>query len=115
MEKSIYDNLFLSINASKIKSCRLGEKRRTKVSYINFNSSAFRFQAKVKPGLDMPAAPYYLYIVIIGEGTSRLERIEPHLILKRSTTPAWDTKNHQTYTWAKYHFESELSVGGRSA
>jgi hypothetical protein len=80
--------LFLSINASKIKSCRLGEKRRAKVSYIDFSSSAFRFQAKIKPGLDMPAAPYDLYIVIIGERTSRLERLEPHLILKRLAAPA---------------------------
>jgi hypothetical protein len=35
--------LFLSINVPKIKSCRLVEKRRTKVLYVDFSSTAFRF------------------------------------------------------------------------
>ncbi len=43
--------LFLSINASKIKSFRLVEKRRTKVLYVDFSFTLFRFQAKIKLGL----------------------------------------------------------------
>jgi hypothetical protein len=35
--------LFLSINAPKIKSCRLVEKRRTKVLYADLSSTVFRF------------------------------------------------------------------------
>ncbi len=35
--------LFLSINAPKIKSCRLVEKSRTKVLYVDFSSIVFRF------------------------------------------------------------------------
>jgi hypothetical protein len=35
--------LFLSINSPKIKSCRLGEKRRTKVLYVDLSSTVFRF------------------------------------------------------------------------
>jgi hypothetical protein len=35
--------LFLSINAPNIKSCRLVEKSRTKVLYVDFSSIAFRF------------------------------------------------------------------------
>jgi hypothetical protein len=35
--------LFLSINAPKIKSCRLVEKSRTKVLYVDFGSIVFRF------------------------------------------------------------------------
>jgi hypothetical protein len=42
---------FLSINATKIKSCRLVEKRRTKVLYVDFSSTLFRFKAKTKPSL----------------------------------------------------------------
>ncbi len=35
--------LFLSINTPKIKSCRLVEKRRTNVLYVDFSSTVFRF------------------------------------------------------------------------
>jgi hypothetical protein len=41
----------LSINASKIKSFRLVEKRRIKMLFFDFSSTVFRFQAKIKPSL----------------------------------------------------------------
>jgi len=40
-----------------MKSFRLVEKRRIKVLDVDFSPTVFRFKAKMKAGVDIPAAP----------------------------------------------------------